>query len=114
MSVRSILWAALSPRHKINYLRKRGCTIGKNCQIIGNVDFGSEPYLITIGDNVRFSNGVSITTHDGGVWVLRHLDKQLADIDKFGKVQIGNNVHIGMESVIMPNVTIGSNVIIVR
>ena len=51
-------------------------------------------------------------THDGGVWVLRKLygDER---IDLFGKVKIGNNVHIGMnKTIIMPGVTIGSNVII--
>lgn len=32
--------------------------------------------------------------------------------DKFGKIKIGNNVHIGINSIIMPGVTIGDNVII--
>lgn len=33
-------------------------------------------------------------------------------IDKFGRIKIGNNVHIGTNAVIMPGVTIGDNVII--
>ena len=28
--------------------------------------FGSDPYLITIGNNVHITKGVTFTTHDGG------------------------------------------------
>jgi acetyltransferase-like isoleucine patch superfamily enzyme len=60
---------------------------------------------------VRLTVGVKITTHDGGLWVLRNNGK-LKNADKFGKVKIGNNVHIGLNTIIMPGVTIGDNVII--
>ena len=33
-------------------------------------------------------------------------------MDKFGKITVGDNVHIGIETVIMPGVTIGNNCII--
>ena len=32
--------------------------------------------------------------------------------DKFGAIVVGNNVHIGVDAIIMPGVTIGNNVII--
>lgn len=92
-------------------VRKMGVKIGSGCEIYPNVSFGSEPYLIEIGNNVRLTVGVKITTHDGGLWVLRNNGK-LKNADKFGKVKIGNNVHIGLNSIIMPGVTIGDNVII--
>ena len=38
--------------------------------------------------------------------------KLLENADIFGQIKIGNNVHIGMNSIIMPNVTIGNNCII--
>ena len=60
--------------------------------------------MIEIGDNVRITSGVRFVTHDGGVWV--------SDIDLFGKIRIGNNVHIGFNAIIMPGVTIGDNCII--
>lgn len=85
--------------------------IGENCEIYPQVSFGSEPYLIEIGNNVRISKGVCITTHDGGVWVLRNLG-MAEGADLFGKVIIGNNVHVGLNCIIMPGVTIGHNVII--
>ena len=92
-------------------MREKGAKIGKGCEIYPSVNFGSEPYLVEIGDYVRLTSGVKITTHDGGLWVLRHNGK-LEDADRFGKVKIGNNVHVGIDTIIMPGVTIGDNVII--
>ena len=93
-------------------LKLQGVKIGNNCEIYSNTSFGSEPYLIEIGNNVRISAGVKLTTHDGGLWVLRNLNDELSNSDKFGRIKIGNNVHIGIDSIIMPKVTIGDNVII--
>ena len=67
---------------------------------------------MAIGNNVRITSGVKITTHDGGVWVLRHKYPELRDVDKFGRVTIGDNCHIGMGAIIMPGVTIGSDCIV--
>jgi len=86
--------------------------VGKGCEFLTTtVPFGSEPYLIEIGDNVRTTSGVKFCTHDGGMWVLRH-NGMLENADFFGKIKIENNVHIGWNSIIMPGVTIGSNTVI--
>lgn len=85
--------------------------IGEHCEVYKGVYFGSEPYLIEIGDYVRISSGVTFATHDGGLWVLRNLHL-LDDADYFGRIRVGNNVHIGQDSFIMPGVTIGDNCII--
>jgi hypothetical protein len=37
----------------VTFWRKRGAKIGKGAEIYSTVTFGSEPYLINIGDNVR-------------------------------------------------------------
>lgn len=97
--------------NRAKLLRKSGASIGKNNEIYADVSFGSEPYLIELGDNVRITSGCKLITHDGGVWVIRNLEK-IKNVDLFGKIKIGNNVHIGMNSIIMPNVTIGDNCII--
>lgn len=98
------------------YLRKKGAKIGENCEIYKSANFGSEPYLISIGNHVRVNEGVQLITHDGGLWVLRALEdvygNEFKDADKFGKINIGDNVHIGTNAIIMPGVTIGSNSII--
>ena len=102
----------MSQRKYILYLRKQGVVIGNNCEIYKSANFGSEPYLIELGDHVRINSGVQLITHDGGCWVLRGLDKSYQNADKFGKIKIGNNVHVGTNSIIMPGITIGDNVII--
>ena len=89
----------------------KGVSIGKNGEIYKGVSFGSEPYLITLGDNVRITTGVKFCTHDGGMWVIRNLGYN-SEADLFGKITVGNNVHIGWNAIIMPNVSIGNNVII--
>ena len=98
-------------KERVTLLRKKGIEIGDDCEIYPDVNFGSEPFLIEIGNHVRITSGVKITTHDGGLWVLRN-KKEFKNADKFGKVKIGNNVHIGIDSIIMPGVTIGDNVVI--
>ena len=89
------------------YAKYLGVKIGKNCNI-QDVSFGSEPYLVEIGNHVQITAGTKIFTHGGG-WVFR--DKY-PNFDYFGKVVIKDNVYIGNNCLIMPGVTIGSNVII--
>lgn len=89
-----------------------GTIIGKNCEISKDIILGTEPYLITMGDNVRVTSGVKFITHDGGLWVPRRLGYIDEKADRFGRIIIGNNVNIGWNAIIMPDVTIGNNVII--
>ncbi|MBE6950617.1 MAG: acyltransferase [Ruminococcaceae bacterium] len=65
----------------------------------------SHCWLITIGDNVTMAPRVHILCHDAST-------KQFLGYTKIGRVDIGNNVFIGAESVVLPGVTIGDNVII--
>ena len=98
-------------KNPVKYWRKKGIEIGENCSISSSVSFGSEPYLIKIGNHVRLTNNVQFITHDGGMWVLRDKYND-SEIDVFGKIVIGNNVHIGIGAIIMPGVTIGDNVVV--
>lgn len=98
-------------KHFIRTLKKEGIIIGEKCEINKDVSFGSEPYLIKIGDNVRITSGVRFITHDGAVWVLRN-KYNLPNIDIIKPIYVGNNVHIGLNSIIMPGVKIGNDVII--
>ena len=110
--IRRILSAYKKRRNLIQYWREQGVQIGENCAIDPGASFGSEPYLISLGNHVRINSGVLFKTHDGGVWVLRGLKEEYRDIDIFGKITVGDNVHIGTNSIIMPGVRIGSNCII--
>ena len=74
----------------------------------------SEPYLISIGDNVRVTAGVRFITHDISPAMFcragyKHHKSCLYYMDK---IIVGNNVMIGADSIIMPGVTIGDNVVI--
>lgn len=101
-------------KNPIQFWREKGAQIGDRCEIYSSASLGSEPYLILIGNHVRINANVSFVTHDGGAWVLRdYLDsKDHEKIDLFGTITVGDNVHIGTGSIIMPNVHIGDNTII--
>lgn len=64
--ITKVIWRVLPDNRKRNILKKQGLVIGTGCEILNGWNFGSEPYLVSIGDNVRITSGVSITTHDGG------------------------------------------------
>lgn len=89
--------------------------IGKNVDLVSpGPNFGSEPYLITIGDNTTVSFDVAFVTHDAGTRVLRNLatnEKEKQTVI-YGEIKIGKNCFIGCRSTILPGVTIGDNCII--
>ncbi|MGB0868608.1 MAG: acyltransferase [Flavobacteriales bacterium] len=89
------------------YARFTGVKIGVGCSI-GQVHFGSEPYLVSIGNNVQVTDGVKFFTH-GSAWLFRMKDPTF---DYFGKIIVNDNVYIGNNVLLMPGVEIGSNVII--
>lgn len=84
------------------YARHLGVKVGEGC-LIATRNWSSEPFLITLGNNVQLTNGVSIHTHGGGNCVRN----KYPDFDAFGKVIIEDWAYIGAYSQIMPGVTIG-------
>lgn len=97
----------------IKYLRKKGISIGEECTIFVPtktlIDI-QNPYMIEIGNNVKIAEGVKILTHDFSWSVTCDLDGIITG--SVGEVTIGNNVFIGMNTIITRNVRIGDNVII--
>ncbi len=96
----------------IALLRKKGMKIGKGCIIDKDVTYGTEPFLIEIGDYVRVTQKVRFITHDGSLWVPRNMGLVDRKADKYGKIVVGNNVNIGIGATILPGVHIGDNCII--
>lgn len=60
-------------RNPIKYARKIGVSIGDNCRLTGNPGWGSEPWLIKIGNHVLLSSEVRFITHDAGTFLLENL-----------------------------------------
>ena len=112
MGVAARIVRALRPRRDpVAVARALGVSVGDDCRFISTstTTFGSEPYLIRVGDHVTITEGVRFITHDGGVWVLRGEHPAL---DVIAPITVGSNVFIGLGSIILPGVTIGDDVVI--
>ena len=88
----------------IRYAEKIGVNFPLNSlHIYGRVEWGSEPWLISLGENVYLTHGIKFITHDGGVLLYRNI---VPDLEITKPITVGNNV------IILPGVSIENNVII--
>jgi acetyltransferase-like isoleucine patch superfamily enzyme len=109
LSVIFLLPAWFSPHNKLRvfFHRLRGVKIGKEVEIgyfciIGNV----HPYMITIEDGAVITAGATLLEHDNSYYYTRGGEV------KFGPVVIKKKAFIGINAVILPNVTIGERTIV--
>lgn len=97
----------------VEYLRSLGMKIGEETTIYvptkTQIDI-TRPWLISIGNNVKITEGVTILTHGFDWSVLKGVYGDI--LGSGGGVAIGDNVFIGMKSTILKGVHIGNNVII--
>ena len=93
----------------VAHARRKGVTVGEGCRIYIR-RFGSEPFLISIGNRVTITSGVRLLTHDGSTWLIRDADGNR--YQRYGSIKIGDDVFIGINSIIMPGITVGSRVIV--
>ncbi|MGE5308823.1 MAG: acyltransferase, partial [Deltaproteobacteria bacterium] len=91
-----------------DYFRSQGVRIGHGNRIYIR-DFGTEPYLVKIGDHCTITAGVRFVTHDGAAWVFR---RDIPDLNIFGKIEVKDNCFIGIGSIILPDVTIGPDSVV--
>jgi acetyltransferase-like isoleucine patch superfamily enzyme len=92
------------------YIR-RGLQIAPDCRLMGMPDFGSEPYLISIGRHVTISTKVTFINHDGGTWVFRD-EARYREVIKFGRIVIHDNCFIGSGATLLPGVSVGPNAVV--
>lgn len=99
-----------SSHEYIEFLKKRNTfySIGDNCHINLGTNI-TDPKLLRLGNNVRLSD-CTILGHDGVVNMLNVAYG--LKFDSVGMVDIKDNVFVGHGAIIMPNVTIGSNVVV--
>jgi len=88
--------------------RLLGVQVGQGCRICP-CGFGSEPWLVSIGDRVTVAPGVSFVTHDGSTWLFRDAHGRRF---RYARIQVGSDVFIGLNAVLMPGVRIGNRVIV--
>ncbi len=93
----------------MKYAQKCGLNMKGKLYLYGNVSWGTEPWIITVGDNVHITDGVRFITHDGGTLLFR---QEVPDLEVTKPITIGNNVYIGNCVLILPGVNIGNNVVI--
>lgn len=100
----------------VSWMRSKGATVGRD--VVVYVPTKTEidmtcPWLLTIGDHVRITQGVIILTHDYSWSVLKKRPESRGVIlGAQSPVTIGNNVFVGMNAIITRGVTVGDNVII--
>jgi UDP-3-O-[3-hydroxymyristoyl] glucosamine N-acyltransferase len=102
---------AQSRRDPVAFARSLGVRMGSGCEFFGTTaaTWGGEPYLITLGNRVMITAGVRFITHDGTVLLFRD---RYPTLDLVGPIRLGDNVFVGMNSIILHGVTIGSNCVI--
>lgn len=109
MSLKKLYKTYLRKFKPIKYIDKCGLRHGTNLHTYGKIDWGTEPWIITIGNNVHITDGVKFITHDGGTLLFRNV---VPDLEITKPITIGNNVYFGNNVIVLPGVAIGDNVII--
>lgn len=103
----------ISSDEYVTYLNNLGISCGKRTKFFDitrtSIDV-SRPWLLEIGDYCKITPNVTILTHDYSRSVLRRVYGEI--LAEAGKTVIGNNVFIGMNSIILMGAKIGDNVII--
>lgn len=89
-----------------------GMVVEPDVTVMGGVDFGSEPYLITLKRGARISSDVRFVNHDGGTWAFRNTWDKYKDVVNYGRITVGEFTFVGAGSTIMPGVHIGKNCVI--
>ena len=74
--------------------------------------FPADPELISFGNNVNIAANVTFINHDTSAKLLNDLYQTKEFKPVKGCIEIGNNILVGANVIILPNVRIGNNVVI--
>jgi acetyltransferase-like isoleucine patch superfamily enzyme len=98
-------------RDPVRYFRRQGAEIGEGVEIYGAnlFTFGSEPYLVSIGNQVTISHNVDFITHDGAVRVAR---QKYPDAYLYGRIHVADNCFLGARCILLPGARVGTGSII--
>jgi len=98
-------------RDPVLYFRRQGVDIGEGVEIFGAslLTFGSEPYLVSIGNNVTISHKVDFITHDGGLRVAR---AKYPNAYLYERIQVADHCFLGAHCILLPGAKVGSGSVI--
>lgn len=74
--------------------------------------FPHNPKNIYLGDNVVVTSGVKFINHDIIHLMLNRMKLGFDFFEEIKDIKVGNNVFLGANSLLLPNVCLGDNVII--
>lgn len=101
-----------SPSQVGELMRDKFYYLGKNVKLY-TLSFGTEPYLISIHDNVQCAAGVRFINHDVSVFnMARLLGIPEETVDKVGSIVLKENCFVGAYSTLMPNTSVGRNSVV--
>lgn len=101
--------------NNVAFLRSKGVRIGERCLISTSIhNFGSEPWLVEVGNDVSITDDVVFLTHDGSSRLFRSRFPEMNPKygNRFGTIRIHDNCFIGLRAVLMPGIEIGPNAIV--
>lgn len=99
---------------RAKYLKKHSIFhhIGNHCMVMFR-KIPLYPKLISMGDNVWIATGVTFIPHDAIHHMLNNcIEGKKKFKENIGCIEIKDNVFIGSNSIVLPNVTIGPNTIV--
>jgi acetyltransferase-like isoleucine patch superfamily enzyme len=95
-------YAQYVKRHGGLYAMGQKCAVSRGALI-------TDPAYVRLGNNVRLSD-CTLLGHDGSINMLRVAYG--VRVDRVGKIDIRDNVFVGLGAIVMPGVTIGPNAIV--
>ena len=105
------IWRSIYDKAYIEVCKQRGMKVGKDVIFIEAPAFGSEPYLIEIGDRTKITAGATFINHDGAMYTIRSMEKY-KDARNFGRIKLGKNCFVGNNCTFLPGAQMGDNCIL--
>lgn len=84
---------------------------GRDC-FFSITNFGTEPWLVSVADNVYLAAGVRFVNHDVSAFMVSKAAGSDHMYERLGPIHIGSNVFIGLNCILLPGTVIEDNVVI--
>jgi acetyltransferase-like isoleucine patch superfamily enzyme len=101
-----------TPQEVPELFRNKFYHLGHNVKLY-TYRIGTEPYLISIHDNVVCAANVEFITHDVSCFnIARYKGISDLEVDKVGSIELFDNAFVGANTLLMPNCSVGKNSVV--